>query len=176
MLMEMKKEAIEHLQKHVVYPATKTAIIEACNKMMEVEQSDREYFERYLPDWTYNNADEVVRAVGVSEHLDHVTYPTSKRELVKACNKMSDVPKSYREWFERNLPDRGYNNRDDVVGTLKGVQHVRLHVTYPASKALIVEGCNNMMEVPQVYKELFERVLPDRTYNNPDDVIKAFRS
>lgn len=174
--MEMKKEAVEHLQKHVVYPATRSAIIEACNRMSDVQQSDKEYFERYLPDWTFVNADEVVRAVGVSEHLDHVTYPTSKRELVKACNKMSDVPKSHKEWFERNLPDRSYNSRDDVVGTLKGVQHVRWHVAYPASKSLIVEGCNNMMEVPQVYKELFEKSLPDRMYNNADDVIKAFRA
>jgi len=173
--MEVKKEISEHLQKHIVYPATKSAIIEACNKMMDVQQSDKEYFEKYLPDWTYNNADEVIRAVQVSEHLDHVTYPTTKRELVKACNKMSDVPKSYKEWFERNLPDRGYNIRDDVLGTLKGVQHIRWHVNYPATKSLIVEGCNRMTEVPQMYKEWFERYLPDRTYDNPDDVIKAFK-
>ncbi len=174
--MEVKKEAIEHLEKHIVYPATRNAIIEACNKMTDVEQGDREYFVKYLPDWTYNNADEVLRAVAVSEHLDHVSYPTTKKELVKACNKMSDVPRGHREWFERNLPDRGYGNRDDVVGTLAGVQHVRWHVSYPASKSLIVGGCNGMTEVPEVSRELFERVLPDRTYNSSDDVIKAFRS
>lgn len=174
--MELKNEAVEHLQRHVVYPATRSAIVEACNKMGHVEQADREYLERYLPDWTFVNADEVVRALGVSEHLDHVTYPTNKRELVKACNKMSDVSKAHKEWFERNLPDRSYNSRDDVVGTLKGVQHVRWHVAYPASKSLIVGGCNNMMEVPQASRELFEKSLPDRLYHDPDDVIKAFRA
>lgn len=174
--MEVKKEAIEHLQRHIVYPATRNAIIEACNKMTDVEQGDREYFVKYLPDWTFNNADEVVRGLHVSEHLDHLTYPTTKKELVKACNKMTDVSKAHKEWFERNLPERSYSGRDDVIGTLVGVQHVRLHVTYPATKSLIVEGCNRMTEVPQVSKELFERVLPDRTYNSSDDVLKAFRS
>lgn len=174
-LMTVKNEIYEHLQRHIVYPTTKGQIVEACNRMSDVQEADRALFEKYLPDWSFNNADEVIRAVEVSEHLGHVTYPTTKKELVKACNNMTDVPRSHREWFERNLPDRSYTGADHILGILRGVQHVRWHVTYPATKALIVEGCNKMSEVPQAEKDLFVNYLPDKTYNNPDDVIKAFR-
>ena len=173
--MTVKREITEHLQKHMVYPTTRNEIIEACNRMSDVPQADRELFEKYLPDWNYNNADEVIRAVELDEHLGHVTYPTTKKDLVQACNKMSDVPKGHKEWFERNLPDRTFTNAEDVLGILKGVQHVRWHVTYPATKTLIVEGCNKMTEVPEAEKDLFIKYLPERTYNNPDDVIKAFK-
>ncbi len=173
--MTVRKEAWEHLQKHVVYPATRNQIIEACSRMMEVPQEDKEYFEKYLPDWSYRNADEVIRGIEVSEHLGHVEYPTTKKELIKACNKMSDVPKLYREWFERNLPERNYSSVSEVLGTLKGITHIREHVNYPASKNVIIETCHKMEEVPEVDRTWFERYLPDKTYDKPDDVIKAFK-
>jgi len=173
--MTVKKEVQEHLAKHIVYPTSKKEIIEACNLMMDVSKEDKEWFEKNLPDWSYRNADEVIRAVQVVDHLGHVDYPIAKKELVKACYKMTDVPKAYREWFERNLPDRTYNSANEVVGMLKGVMHVREHVSYPATKSVIVETCQNMMDVPEADKQWFEKYLPERTYNNPDDVIKALR-
>src|SRR3990170_6147170 len=171
--MEINKEVMEHLQKHIVYPTTKKEIIEACNMMSDVSKEDKERFERNLPDWNYRNSDEVIRAVELREHLGHVSYPTNKKELLKACNKMTDVPKSYREWFERNLPERTYLSVDEILGTFKGVMHIREHVSYPATKSLILQTCKGMNEVSN--KELWERCLPERTFNNSDDVIKSCR-
>ena len=175
MLTEKKIEILTHLQRHVVYPASRKEIIEACNMMTDIPQNDKEWFEKNLPDWNYRNADEVLRAVELVSHLDHVEYPTTKRELVKACNKMSDVPKAYREWFERNLPEGTYRHRDEIIGTFKGIIHVREHVVYPANKIAILETCNKMTEVPRENVEWFERNLPDRLYKNSDEVIKSFR-
>jgi hypothetical protein len=174
-VLEMKKEVGEHLRKHIVYPTTKKEIVEACNHMMDIPDVDKQEFERLLPDWNYRNADEIVRAVEVSEHLGHVSYPTTKKDLIKACNKMSDVPKADKEWFERSLPDRTYGKPEEVLGTLKGVTHIREHVSYPANKMAIVETCHNMTEVPETEKMWFEKYLPEKNYNNPDDVIKALR-
>jgi len=174
--MTVSGEALEHLRKHIVYPASRKEIIEACNMMMDISKEEKEWFEKNLPDWSFRNADEVIRAVEVVEHLGHVNYPTSRKELIKACNKMTDVPKAYREWFERNLPERTFNSVDEVLGTLKGVIHVREHVNYPATKSLIVESCRGMEEVPRENKELFERFLPERTYRDSDEVIKAIRA
>jgi hypothetical protein len=175
MLMVEKKEILTHLQKHVVYPASRKDIIEACNMLMDVPQADKEWFEKNMPDWNYRNADEVLRAVDIVSHLEHVEYPTTKKDLVKACNKMDDVPKAYREWFERNLPEGAYRHRDEVIGTFKGMIHVREHVVYPATKSVILEGCNKMTEVPKESIAYFEKYLPDRLYKNPDDVIKSFK-
>lgn len=173
--MIVKKEVLEHLQKHIVYPTTKREIIEACNKMMDVSPEDKDWFEKNLPEWSYRNADEVIRAVQIVDHLGHVDYPITKKALIKACEKMTDVPKAHREWFERNLPERAYNSVDDVLGTLKGIMHVREHVNYPATKSLIVETCNNMMEVSEAQREWFQRYLSERTYKNAEEVIKSFK-
>jgi len=116
--MIVEKEVLEHLQKHVVYPTTRKEIIEACNIMSDVPKKDKERFEKNLPDWNHRNSNEVIRAVQLMEHLGHVSYPTTKKELLKACNKMTDVSKSYREWFEKNLPERTYRN-PEVIKTFK---------------------------------------------------------
>jgi len=173
--MNVRKEVVEHLQKHIVYPANKAQIIEACNKMMDVSQEDKKWFEKNLPEWSYRNAGEVIRAIQIVDHLGHVDYPTNKKELIRACNKMTDFPKDHRDWFERNLPERPYRNPDEVIGAITGIIHVREHVTYPAAKSAIVETCYKMTEVPEAYRELFVKYLPERVYNNPDDVIRAFR-
>lgn len=48
------------------------------------------------------------------EHLNHVDYPASKDDLVKACNEMSDMPEEDKKWFKENLPDRMYNTAAEV--------------------------------------------------------------
>ncbi len=167
-------EVREHLQKHVVYPANKKEVIEACNLMSDVPKEDKEAFERNLPDWDYKNADEIMRTVEVVEHLDHVKYPVKKVELDKACDNMTHVPKPYREWFKKSLPERSYSSRDEVLGGLKGITHIREHVTYPTTKTVIVETCNKMTDVPEINRAWFAK-LPDKNYYNSDDVIKALK-
>ena len=48
----------------------------------------------------------------------HVTYPTTAKALVEACNNFSDVPKAEKEWFEKNLPEGTYNSAKDVMEAL----------------------------------------------------------
>lgn len=56
----------------------------------------------------------------MEEHIrKHLTYPATKKALVEACNRMSDVPKADRDWFEKNLPDRTYKTADEVIKALK---------------------------------------------------------
>ncbi len=174
--MKITNEILNHLQKDIVYPTTKKEIIEACNNMSDISQADKTYFEIYLPDWSYRNAGEVIRGIKVAETLEHVAYPSSKKDLLKVFSNMEDVPKVYREWCDRNLPDLIFNSRDDVVGMLKGAIHVREHVNYPAGKFLILETCHKMTEVPQGDRERFERCLPERLYDSADSVIKSCRS
>lgn len=56
---------------------------------------------------------------GVLEHAKrHVEYPTTKKKILEACNKFSDVPKEEKEFFEKNLPDRTYKSPVEVFGAL----------------------------------------------------------
>jgi len=56
----------------------------------------------------------------VIEHIKgHVKYPTTKKQLVEACNKMGDVPKSDKEWFQKNLPEGTYKTPQEVLKALK---------------------------------------------------------
>ena len=53
------------------------------------------------------------------EHAkSHVEYPATKKQLVEACNNMSDMPKAEREWFAKNLPDKTYKNANEVFKAL----------------------------------------------------------
>ena len=54
------------------------------------------------------------------DHLkNHVTYPATKDDLVKACNNMSDVPEKDKIWFMENLPEGTYENAATVKTALK---------------------------------------------------------
>ena len=55
----------------------------------------------------------------VLEHAKkHVKYPTTKKNLVEACNNFSDVPIAEKEWVENNLPEKTYNSANEVVEAL----------------------------------------------------------
>ena len=59
------KELMNHLQNHVMYPASKRTIVESCNKMEHVPASTRMWAEQKLPEGTYMSADEVVMKLGM---------------------------------------------------------------------------------------------------------------
>ncbi len=59
------KELMNHLQNHVMYPASKRTIVESCNKMEHVPASTRHWAEQKLPEGTYMSADEVVMKLGM---------------------------------------------------------------------------------------------------------------
>ena len=59
-----KKSVMEHIKKHNEYPATKGDIIESCNEMSDVPKEERKWIEKSLPDRTYEESNEVIRALG----------------------------------------------------------------------------------------------------------------
>ncbi len=59
------KELMNHLQNHVMYPASKRTIVESCNRMEHVPASTRKWAEQKLPEGTYMSADEVVTKLGM---------------------------------------------------------------------------------------------------------------
>ncbi len=61
----LKKKYGEHIGQDVMYPATCNDIITACSGMSEFSKQEKAWFTENLPHGTFNNADEVKRAVGV---------------------------------------------------------------------------------------------------------------
>lgn len=59
---------------------------------------------------------------GVHAALKHakrdIRYPVTKDQFMKACNNLSDVPPADKEWLDKNLPDRTYNNPNEVFSAL----------------------------------------------------------
>ena len=53
------------------------------------------------------------------------------------------------------------------------LEHIKRHISYPATKRQAVEACNNMMDVPAEDREWFSKNLPDRTYNSAQDLLVA---
>ncbi len=51
--------------------------------------------------------------------------------------------------------------------------HLKTHVNYPANKAQIVEACRGAHEGRSSDEQWVEQVLPDGTYNGPNDVLAA---
>ena len=52
-------------------------------------------------------------------HLKHhVEYPSSKKDVVAACNNMSEAPDADSAWFAETLPEGTYKSADEVVAAL----------------------------------------------------------
>ena len=49
---------------------------------------------------------------------NHISYPASKKDVVAACNNMSDVPSADKEFVSNSLPDQTFNKPEDVVNAL----------------------------------------------------------
>ncbi len=61
--MSNLKTELEHLKKHVTYPANKQQVVAACNNMMDVPGDDRTWFSSTLPEGNYNNAEDILKAL-----------------------------------------------------------------------------------------------------------------
>lgn len=51
--------------------------------------------------------------------------------------------------------------------------HLKSHVTYPATKEDIAKACENMAHVPDEHKQMFMDKVPEGTYASADEVMKA---
>ena len=64
--MKDMKNAMMHFKDHQKYPATKAELVESCNKLSDFSAEDKQWFEQNLPEGTYNSAEEVMKAIGMS--------------------------------------------------------------------------------------------------------------
>lgn len=56
----------------------------------------------------------------VLTHLtEHITYPASKEDIMKACEDMSDVPEKDKEWLKSALANKVYQDAEEVQEALK---------------------------------------------------------
>ncbi len=53
------------------------------------------------------------------------------------------------------------------------LEHAKKHVTYPATKAQLVQACNIISDIPKADKEWFEKNLPNKQYSKPVEVFAA---
>lgn len=51
--------------------------------------------------------------------------------------------------------------------------HLKTHVTYPATKDDIAKACENMAHVPEDHKKMFMDKVPEGTYQSAEGVMKA---
>ena len=51
--------------------------------------------------------------------------------------------------------------------------HLKSHVPYPASRAQVVEACNNNMHADRDDADWMAKALPEGTYNNAGEVLNA---
>ncbi|MGA2663354.1 MAG: hypothetical protein ABSF83_00215 [Nitrososphaerales archaeon] len=51
--------------------------------------------------------------------------------------------------------------------------HLKNHVKYPASRAQVVQACNDMSDVPAPDKEWVQRSLPEGNYRSATEVVSA---
>jgi len=51
--------------------------------------------------------------------------------------------------------------------------HLKNHVEYPASRAVVVAACNGMADIPQDDRQWFTENLPEGNYRGADDVVRA---
>ena len=61
--MTNKQNAIDHLNNHQAYPATREELIMECNELEDFSKADKEWFIKHLPEGTYKSAKEVMKAV-----------------------------------------------------------------------------------------------------------------
>ncbi len=49
--------------------------------------------------------------------------------------------------------------------------HLKTHVNYPANKAQVLAACRGMHEGRSQDEAWIEKVLPERTYQNPNEIL-----
>ena len=49
---------------------------------------------------------------------EHISYPTTKAEMIKACNDMSDIAADDKDWFTETLPEGNYGSANDVISAI----------------------------------------------------------
>lgn len=61
------KDVMDHLMAHQKYPATKAQLVAECNNLSHFSDEDKKEFMDKLPEGNYTSAEEVMKALGMSE-------------------------------------------------------------------------------------------------------------
>lgn len=59
------------------------------------------------------------RAKVIAHLSEHVKYPVSRGELLKACADTPEFTAGEKKWFEANLPEGTYKSADDAIAAVK---------------------------------------------------------
>ncbi|KKQ36058.1 MAG: hypothetical protein US53_C0066G0007 [Candidatus Woesebacteria bacterium GW2011_GWA1_37_7] len=65
--MKNVKGAIDHLKTHQKYPATRKELVAECDNLSDFDEEDKNWFMENLHEATYENAEEVMAALGLKE-------------------------------------------------------------------------------------------------------------
>lgn len=57
------KTSLEHLKRHVKYPADRNALVQACNNMEDSTPDDKAWFTANIPSGTYKGPADVLSAL-----------------------------------------------------------------------------------------------------------------
>lgn len=66
-MMKNMQGAVDHLKTHQKYPATKAQLVAECNNLSDFDESDKKWFMDTLPEGNYNSAEEVMKALGMTD-------------------------------------------------------------------------------------------------------------
>ncbi|MCL5318815.1 MAG: DUF2795 domain-containing protein [Thaumarchaeota archaeon] len=57
------------------------------------------------------------------------------------------------------------------------IDHLKNHISYPATKEEIITACRNMSEIPNPADKIWlEQILPDRIYRDAHEVLTRILS
>lgn len=65
--MKNMQGAVDHFKTHQKYPATKAQLVAECNNLSDFDADDKKWFMDTLPEGNYNSAEEVMKAVGMTD-------------------------------------------------------------------------------------------------------------
>jgi len=54
-----------------------------------------------------------------------------------------------------------------------GLDHLKNHVEYPATREEAIAACNGATDMPKADSEWFAKSLPKGTYKTPTDILNA---
>ena len=60
-----------------------------------------------------------------------------------------------------------------VKDRAKVIEHLRDHVSYPATSSELIETCNNMADISAEDKKWFTENLPEDTYASAEEVMEV---
>ena len=63
--MGQLQRAVEHLQEHQTYPATKEDLVAACNNLSDFRAEDKKWFSDNLPEGKYKSPGDVMMALSM---------------------------------------------------------------------------------------------------------------